>query len=66
MKGSERGEFEKKKDELDIVSQSLRDCLGLSFEGIYIYLFSYIIGAQLTRNRTKVVGCGKQQLYIKK
>ena len=37
-RGVRRGEFEQK-DEMDIVS--LRDCLGLSFQGIYIYLFSY-------------------------
>ena len=33
----ERGEFEQK-DEMDIVSLTLRACLGLSFQGIYIYL----------------------------
>ena len=36
------GEFEQK-DEMDIVSLTLRDCLGLSFQGIYIYLFIIII-----------------------
>ena len=28
-----------KKDEMNIVSLTLRDCLGLSFQGMYIYLF---------------------------
>ena len=30
-----------KKDEMNIVRLTLRDCLGLSFQGIYIYLFIY-------------------------
>ena len=28
-----------KKDEMNIASLTLRDCLGLSFQGMYIYLF---------------------------
>ena len=28
-----------KKDEMNIVSLTLRDCLGLSFQEMYIYLF---------------------------
>ena len=31
-----------KKDEMNIVRLTLRDCLGLSFQGIYIYLFIYL------------------------
>ena len=31
-----------KKDEINMVSLTLRDCLGLSFQGIYIYLFIYL------------------------
>ena len=42
LKRGERREFEQK-DEINIVSLTLRECLGLSFQGIYIYLFIIII-----------------------